>query len=144
MRILANYGCRLNGENFSVTMESYGDVERGQAGPVVDNLFELAKAAVQKQIDGKTTSVKTAATTQPRKSNGGTGKDSPATEKQISLISKFLYGIKPEYHSRMFQHVLGRKIDSCIELDKNEASRVVGSILNNRQDLMKAVTNIAA
>ena len=144
MKLTAFYGCRSGAESFSCSLEYFGDQAKEQVGAEIDNLFNLARQAVQKQIDSSETALKTATTTQPRKSNGGNGKDCPATEKQINLIGKFLHGIKPECHARMFQHVLGREVGSCTELDRKEASRVVSSILNNRAELMRVMTSTAA
>lgn len=51
MRILANYGCKTNGETYSVTFETMGDVAREQADAVVDELFCLAKQAIERQLN---------------------------------------------------------------------------------------------
>lgn len=50
MRILANYGYKSNGDTYSVTFETMGDVEKEQANATVDELFRLARSAVQRQI----------------------------------------------------------------------------------------------
>ena len=52
MRILANYGHRSNGDSYSVTFEQTGDVPMEKAEGTIDELFRLAKDAVQRQIDG--------------------------------------------------------------------------------------------
>lgn len=52
MRILANYGHRNNGDSYSVTFETTGDVRMEQSEETVDELFRLAREAVQRQIDG--------------------------------------------------------------------------------------------
>ena len=52
MRILANYGHRSNGDSYSVTFEQTGDVPMEKAERTIDELFRLAKDAVQRQIDG--------------------------------------------------------------------------------------------
>ncbi len=51
MRILANYGYRNNGDSYSVTFETMGDVPKENANNVVDELFALAKNAIQRQIN---------------------------------------------------------------------------------------------
>ena len=50
MRILANYGYKANGDMYSVTFETMGDVPSAQAPQAVDDLFRLAKEAVQRQL----------------------------------------------------------------------------------------------
>jgi len=50
MRILANYGYKANGDMYSVTFETIGDVPAAQAPQAVDELFRLAKEAVQRQL----------------------------------------------------------------------------------------------
>lgn len=52
MRILANYGYKTNGDTYSVTFETIGDVSAAQAPQTVDELFRLAKEAVQRQVTG--------------------------------------------------------------------------------------------
>jgi len=52
MRILANYGYKTNGDSFSVTFETMGDVPADKAPATVDELFRLAKDAVQRQVSG--------------------------------------------------------------------------------------------
>jgi hypothetical protein len=51
MRILANYSFRNNGDSYQVTFETSGDVPREQAESEVDELFLLAKAAIQRQVN---------------------------------------------------------------------------------------------
>ena len=53
MRILANYGYKNNGDTYSVTFETMGDVPKEQADTVVDGLFRLAKAAIQRQLNAE-------------------------------------------------------------------------------------------
>ena len=50
MRILANYGYKNNGDTYSVTFETMGDVPRDIADSVVDDLFVMAKAAIHRQV----------------------------------------------------------------------------------------------
>ena len=53
MRILANYGYKSNGDSYSVTMESQGDIPIGQADMAADELFGLAKEAIQRQLNAQ-------------------------------------------------------------------------------------------
>ena len=53
MRILANYGYKSNGDSYSVTMESQGDIPIGQADLAADELFGLAKQAIQRQLNSQ-------------------------------------------------------------------------------------------
>jgi len=50
MRILANYGYKTNGDTYSVTFETMGDVPADHAPATVDTLFSLAREAVKRQI----------------------------------------------------------------------------------------------
>ncbi len=101
MRILANYGYKTNGDMYSVTFETIGDVPATQAPQAVDELFRLAREAVQRQINGATaptTQLQTPVTTsptavaQPVSTNGKKPhiKDPglPATPKQIKLLTR--------------------------------------------------------
>ena len=82
MRILANYGCKTNGESYSVTFETMGDVGKEKAESTIDELFGLAKEAIKRQIEGKVPGPKEKEDHQPEKSN------LPATKKQVNLIIK--------------------------------------------------------
>ncbi len=106
MRILANYGCRNNGDNYSVTFETMGDVPREHVEETVDELFRLAKAAVQRQIEENSATTvsfpenngitvpKPTCPERSRREQNGNGKpqlkdpDAPATKKQKSLIAR--------------------------------------------------------
>lgn len=105
MRILANYGYKANGEMYSVTFETVGDVPTEHAPQAVDDLFRLAKEAVQRQLTSA------AAQLQPQTAEGvtipqpkvtprpvpafGNGRKPtikdpalPATPKQLSLLKR--------------------------------------------------------
>ena len=103
MRILANYGYKTNGDTYSVTFETIGDVPAAQAPQTVDELFRLAKEAVQRQLAGTgvTTSPQPATTVtvpqptvtlQPVGANGKRPQIKqpglPATTKQLGLLRK--------------------------------------------------------
>jgi predicted RNase H-like HicB family nuclease len=81
MRILANYGCKTNGESYSVTFETMGDVNNGKAETVIDELFALAKEAIQRQIEGQASGPRE----EPSHENHS---DLPASQKQKSFIIK--------------------------------------------------------
>jgi len=80
MRILANYGCKTDGESYSVTFETMGDVGKEKAEATIDELFSLAKEAVKRQIEGKASKEKEEP--QPKNPN------QPASKKQVNLIIK--------------------------------------------------------
>ncbi len=84
MRILANYGCKADGESYSVTFETMGDVGKEKVEATIDELFGLAKEAVKRQIEGKTPgpTKETPQESQPKNS------ELPATKKQVNLIIK--------------------------------------------------------
>ena len=84
MRILANYGCKTNGESYSVTFETMGDVGKEKAEATIDELFDLAKEAVKRQIEGKVPDPKKETSQEPHQKNS----DLPASKKQVNLIIK--------------------------------------------------------
>lgn len=84
MRILANYGCKTNGESYSVTFETMGDVGKEKAETVIDELFGLAKAAVKRQTEGKSSEPKKETSQEPQQKNS----DTLASKKQVDLIIK--------------------------------------------------------
>ncbi len=116
MRILANYGYKNNGDTYSVTFETVGDVQKERADSVVDELFAMAKAAIERQVNpaadaevsasrsdtAKNSSIRDPLEFPPREEKGkitipqpkdnGNGKpvlkdpNAPATKKQKSLI----------------------------------------------------------
>jgi hypothetical protein len=95
MRILANYGYKNNGDTYSVTFETVGDVPKEQADSVVDDLFRMAKAAIQRQLNPEADPLEfppKEEVTVPQPKKNGNGKpqlkdpDAPATKKQKNLI----------------------------------------------------------
>lgn len=96
MRILANYGYRANGDSYSVTFETVGDVPRDKADATVDELFRMAKAAIQRQVEGiqndplEFPPKEEVLVPQPKRNNNGKPQlkdpDAPATKKQKNLI----------------------------------------------------------
>mgnify|MGYP001587444153 CR=1 FL=1 len=80
MRILANYGYKANGDMYSVTFETMGDVPSTQAPQAVDELFRLAKEAVQRQINSAAAPATQPATaaTQPVSGAGAGANGQPA------------------------------------------------------------------
>ena len=114
MRILANYGYRSNGDSYSVTFETVGDVPREQANATVDELFRLAREAVKRQVNGAPQSHHPTGVTVPRPkgeaaaagnpnpdangnesgNNGGKNRPAikdpsrPATPKQVALVKR--------------------------------------------------------
>jgi len=97
MRILANYGYKNNGDTYSVTFETVGDVPKEKAETVVDELFALAKAAIQRQLNPDTDPLDFPPKEKeevpiPKPKKNGNGKPqlkdptAPATGKQKSLI----------------------------------------------------------
>lgn len=84
MRILANYGCKTNGESYSVTFETMGDVGKEKVEMTVDELFSLAREAVRRQIEGKSPEPKKETSREPPPKNP----DALASKKQVNLIIK--------------------------------------------------------
>jgi hypothetical protein len=50
MRILANFGYKNNGDSYSVTFETVGDVPKDKADATVDELFRMARQAIERQV----------------------------------------------------------------------------------------------
>ncbi len=53
MRILANYSYKNGDSNYCVTFETMGDVPRGSADIECDDLFRMAKEAIQRQLNAQ-------------------------------------------------------------------------------------------
>lgn len=96
MRILANYGHRSNGDSYSVTFEQTGDVPMERAEETIDELFRLAREAVQRQIDGdlefppreEMPGSARHDVTVPRVASSGNGNGDGATDKQKAFLKK--------------------------------------------------------
>lgn len=126
MRILANYGYKTNGETYSVTFETVGDVPKEQADSVVDELFRMAKAAIQRQLNHQTDPLEfphqEQEIPQPRKNGNNNGKpqlkdpSAPATRKQKSLIARLA-------------KEKGRFIEGLNSLTMQEASEVIDELM---------------
>ena len=86
MRILANYGYKTNGETYSVTFETMGDVDQNQAPKVVDELFKLAKEAIQRQINPQPQEDEEILKVKQESNNYNNNGNYPATRKQLYLI----------------------------------------------------------
>lgn len=133
MRILANYGYKANGDMYSVTFETMGDVPSERAPQAVDELFRLAKEAVQRQLTAAgTKAVAQPATTvtipQPRVAvqsppTNGNGKRPqikdpglPATRKQIGLLNRLA-------------RQKGKRIEDFTDLTMGEASAKIDELM---------------
>lgn len=112
MRILANYGCKTDGESYSVTFETMGDVGKEKVEVTVDELFRLAKEAVKRQIEGKSSEPKKETSREPQLKNP----DAPATRKQVNLIIKLA-------------KEKGRFIDNPSALTVAEASQTIEELM---------------
>lgn len=103
MRILANYGYKNNGDTYSVTFETIGDVPKEHADSVVDELFTMAKRAIERQLNPEAKPIKPApkdkeevAIPEPVYPDQCRGKNkpqikeplAPATPKQKSFIAR--------------------------------------------------------
>ena len=112
MRILANYGCKTNGESYSVTFETMGDVNNGKAETVIDELFALAKGAIQRQIEGQAPGPKK----EPSQEHHQKNSDLPASKKQVSLIIRLA-------------KEKGKFIENPSALNMAEASQVIEELM---------------
>ena len=112
MRILANYGCKADGESYSVTFETMGDVDKGKAEATIDELFRLAKEAVKRQIEGQAPGPKKETSQEPPQKNS----DVPASKKQVSLIIRLAKG-------------KGRFVENPGALNMAEASQVIEELM---------------
>jgi len=124
MRILANYGYKTNGETYSVTFETVGDVAKENADAVVDELFRMAKAAIQRQLNPQIDPLEFPPQEEeiPQPKRNGNGKpqlkdpSAPATRKQKSLIAKLA-------------KEKGRFIEGLNSLTMQEASEVIDELM---------------
>ena len=133
MRIVANYGYKTNGDSFSVTFETMGDVPAEKAAATVDELFRLAKEAVQRQVlvsdlpDPAPVSVPVPKLAAPHNSNGRLpagrqGRPSPkdptlpASDKQLRLI-------------RQLAQQKGAWLEGLEDLTMGEASEKIDELL---------------
>jgi len=142
MRILANYGYKANGDMYSVTFETIGDVPSERAPQAVDELFRLAKEAVHRQLAGVKPSPQPATTvtvpqpvaTPPAAPANGNGlsavpgtaqagkrpqiKDPglPATSKQLGLL-------------RRLARQKGKRFDDFTDLTMGEASAKIEELM---------------
>ncbi len=131
MRILANYGYKNNGDTYSVTFETMGDVPKDHAESTVDELFRLAKSAIQRQLNGIEADPlgfppKEGEVTIPKpkqNSNGNDHKpqlkdpDAPATKKQKSLIIRLA-------------KERGQFIENLNSLTMQEASQTIDELMS--------------
>ena len=129
MRILANYGYKLNGDSYSVTFETMGDVPRDLANSVVDDLFVMAKSAIERQVNPE---IKVEATPHkeivvvPDTKNGngknGNGKptikdpEAPISSKQKNLIIRLA-------------KERGDFIDNLNNMNMGEADKIIQDLL---------------
>jgi len=124
MRILANYGYKTNGETYSVTFETVGDVAKENADAVVDELFRMAKAAIQRQLNPEVDPLEFPPQEEeiPQPKRNGNGRpqlkdpSAPATRKQKSLIAKLA-------------KEKGRFIEGLNSLTMQEASEVIDELM---------------
>jgi len=131
MRILANYGYKNNGDSYSVSFETMGDVAQEHVESTVDELFRLAKAAIDRQMAGTKVSASALAREheavvipEPRKNDNGNGNgkhqlkdpDAPATKKQKSFIARLA-------------KEKGQFINNLNSLTMAEASQTIGELM---------------
>ena len=126
MRILANYGYKTSGETYSVTFETVGDVAKENADSVVDELFRMAKAAIQRQLNPQTDPLEFPPQEEeiprPKRNGNNNGKpqlkdpSAPATRKQKSLIARLA-------------KEKGRFIEGLNSLTMQEASEVIDELM---------------
>jgi len=143
MRILANYGYKANGDMYSVTFETMGDVPSAHAPQAVDELFRLAKEAVQRQLTAAgtkaaaqpatTVTVPQPVATPPAAPANGNGRLSavptaqagkpqikdpglPATRKQIGLLNRLA-------------RQKGQRIEDFTDLTMGEASAKIEELM---------------
>lgn len=138
MRILANYGYKNNGDSYSVTFETVGDVPRDIADSVVDDLFVMAKAAIQRQVNPEIKldeKPKEVIIPQPKQANGksnngngkhvnGSGKDKPVMKDPEAPISP-----KQKQLIIKLAKERGQFIEGLNEMNMADASHVIEELL---------------
>ena len=135
MRILANYGFRSNGDSYSVTFETVGDVPMEQADSSVDELFSMAKRAIERQVNSTSNQheqpTEDVVIPAPKKNGNGNGKYTngnghgsiqskdafaPISAKQRNLIIKLA-------------KERGRRIENLDQLGMAKASELIKDLL---------------
>lgn len=121
MRILANYGYRNNGDSYSVTFETVGDVPKDQADSTVDDLFRMAKAAIERQVNPQANPASKEEIVVPEPKKNGNGKipkdpNASITKKQRDFIIKLA-------------KQKGSFVENLNELSIQEASQVISELM---------------
>ncbi len=122
MRILANYGYKTNGDSYMVSFETSGDVPKEQGDSVVDELFSMARRAIERQINPTEPHKDEVVIPEVKKPAGGNGKPhpkdtgAPISPKQKTLIIKLSKQRK-------------RVIDGLNEMSMAEASSTIKELL---------------
>jgi hypothetical protein len=121
MRILANYGHKINGSSFNVTFEQTGDVPMERAEETIDLLFKLAREAVQRQVeeDMEFPPKDVVTIPKPKNINGNPqmrDPEGPATGKQKFLLLKLA-------------RQRSKFIENIEELSKAEASSLINELM---------------
>ncbi|MDP2940526.1 MAG: hypothetical protein Q8O13_10740 [Candidatus Omnitrophota bacterium] len=131
MKILANYSYKNNDDTYSVTFETMSNAPKEQADTVVDELFAMAKRAIEHQFNPQT-EVPTQTDTlgfppkeevtipQPKQNGNGNphlkDPDAPATKKQKNLIIRLA-------------KEKGQYIENLNSLTMQEASSIIDELM---------------
>lgn len=121
MRLLANYSYKDQVSSYMVSMETMGDVPREQAGSVVDDLFRMAKEAIQRQIHPEIT------LDDPMKT--GNGKNGNGNGKPVIKDPSLPITAKQKQTIIRLARERGDFIDGLDVMTMGEASKIIGDLL---------------
>ncbi|MDD5773242.1 MAG: hypothetical protein PHX78_07235 [bacterium] len=122
MKFTASYGLKNNDENYFVSLETENDMEIKNAPETIDELFELAKKAVQRQTEG------TPLSKAEENDNGDEGKpEGKITPKQTKFIytllrnNKKIFGddatdyLRKEFKVKLVKEISFKQADAFIK-----------------------------
>lgn len=95
MKITTSYGSRNNDENYFVSFETQYDVQAKDAPAAINEMFQLAKEAIQKQTDNSSCLKEEASVNQfGSDDEPQTNRDGKITPKQIKFMYQLLQNNK--------------------------------------------------
>jgi hypothetical protein len=132
MRILANYACKNYGESYTVTFETLGDLKREEAEETVDELFRLAKEAVQRQIQASSSENKEdLVIPEPKKNGNGKHTNGNGNGNGNSIIKDPDASISPKQRNLIIKLAKERGvfIENLDEMNMSLANETIQELL---------------
>lgn len=136
MKILASYGCKINDETYSLSLETSGNVHDENAQETADELFRLAKETVQRQAGQVSFPKKEEKDDRPGNEDGdqsaGDGKITPKQTKFVYTLlrnNKKLFGdeatdyLKKEFKVKFVKEIPFKQADALIKRILQESAK---------------------